>query len=314
MRAPARVKSPTSDERRLTNRRDGCDDAPMDRARPVARSFDDPDERRQLPGMEFDVIRMGDLHASRAITEPGWRWSTHVKPIVGTASCEVQHRSIVVSGHMRVQMDSGEIVDLVPGGIYVVPPGHDAWVVGDEPAVMVDISGTSGEFGVPASGERVLATLVFTDIVGSTPLAQRLGDQRWKRLIAEHDRVIADTVDRFRGRIVNSTGDGVFARFEGPARALQAAQALVAAMAALELDIRVGVHTGEVEVVGNDVRGVTVHEAARIMALGGPGEIIVSDVTRQLATGVGLTFEDSGDVELRGVSGTRHIYRLEGPH
>jgi class 3 adenylate cyclase len=109
---------------------------------------------------------------------------------------------------------------------------------------------------------------------------------------------------------VKTTGDGVFARFDGAARALHAAAAMRAATAALDIEIRVGVHTGEVELVGDDVRGVAIHEAARIMALAEGGEILVSDLTRQLATGAGLKFEDRGEVELRGVSGKRRIFRL----
>ena len=133
--------------------------------------------------------------------------------------------------------------------VQIVPAGHDAMVVGDEPVVMIDVSITAEEFGQPSSGERILATL-FTDIVGSTPLAQRLGDQRWKRLLADYDRVIAETVERFRGRIVQRTGDGVFARFDGPARAVQAGLAMVRAAASLDLCIRVGIGTGEIEVGG----------------------------------------------------------------
>jgi class 3 adenylate cyclase len=282
----------------------------VDGGRTLLHSFDDPDERRELPGIQLDFVRVGDLFASRSTTQPGWRWSTEIGPIAGTGTCQVGHRGIVISGHMRIEMDNGEVFDLVPGMVHIVPPGHDAFVVGDEPAVMIDISTSSMDFGKPSSGERVLTTLVFTDIVGSTPLAERLGDQAWKRLLGDHDRVLAEAVGRFRGRIVKTTGDGLFARFDGAARALHAALAIQAAVAPLDLDVRVGVHTGEVEVVADDVRGVAIHEAARIMALAPPGEIYVSDLTRQLATGAGLEFEDRGEVTLRGVSGTRRIYRL----
>jgi class 3 adenylate cyclase len=283
----------------------------MDRDRPRAQNFDEPDERRQLPGIELDFVRVGDLFASRSTTQPGWRWSTHIGPIAGTGSCQVAHRGIVISGHMRIEMDSGETIDLVPGLVHIVPAGHDAFVIGDEPVVMIDISTTSVEYGRPSSGERVLATLLFTDIVGSTPLAQRLGDQRWKRLVADHDRLTADVIDRYRGRVVKTTGDGVFARFDGAARALHAALAIRTAAHTIELSIRAGVHTGEIEIVGDDARGVAVHEAARIMALAEADEILVSDVTRLLATGAGFTFVDRGEVELRGVTGTHHLHRLE---
>ena len=284
---------------------------PMDRDRPQSQSLDAPDERRELPGIQLDFVRVGDLFASRSITQPGWRWSTHIGPIAGTGSCQVAHRGVVLSGHMRVEMDSGETIDLVPGLVHIVPAGHDAVVIGDEPVVMIDISTTSVEFGRPTAGERVLATLLFTDIVGSTALVERLGDQRWKRLVADHDRLTAEVIDRYRGRVVQTTGDGVFARFDGAARALHAALAIRAAAGAIDLSIRAGIHTGEVEIVGDDARGVAIHEAARIMALAKADEILVSDVTRQLAAGAGFTFEDRGEVELRGVSGTHRLHRLE---
>jgi class 3 adenylate cyclase len=282
----------------------------MDQERAQSRSLDAPDEHRDLPRAGMDIIRLGDLLAVRATFQPGWRWSTDMGPRMGTTSCPVTHRGILLAGRMRVEMDSGEVVDVEPGSIQVIPAGHDAFVVGDEPAVMVDFSSSADEIGQPSAGERVVSTLLFTDIVGSTTLAERLGDQQWKHLVAEHDRFLGDAVNRFRGRVVKTTGDGVFARFDGAARALHAAAAMVAATAPLDIEIRVGVHTGEVELVGEDVRGVAIHEAARIMALAQGGEILVSDLTRQLATGAGLTFEDRGEVELRGVSGTRRLFRL----
>lgn len=283
----------------------------MDRIRTRSQNFDEPDERRDLPGIQLDFVRVGDLFASRSITQPGWRWSTHIGPIANTGSCQVAHRGVVISGHMRVEMDDGEVIDLVPGLVHLVPAGHDAVVIGDEPVVMIDISTTSEEYGQPVSGERILATLLFTDIVGSTPLVERLGDQRWKRLVADHDRLVAEVIDRFRGRIVQTTGDGVFARFDGAARALRAALAIRTATAALDLPIRAGVHTGEIELAGDEVRGVAIHEAARIMALAGAGEILASDLTRQLATGAGLVFADRGEVALRGVTGARRVYAVE---
>jgi class 3 adenylate cyclase len=283
---------------------------PMERQRARGQNFDEPDERRDLPGIQLDFVRVGDLFASRSITQPGWRWSTHIGPIAGTGTCQVAHRGVVVSGRMRIEMDDGQVMDLVPGLVHLVPAGHDAMVIGDEPVVMIDISTTSVEYGRPASGERVLATLLFTDIVGSTQLVERLGDQRWKRLLADHDRLIAEAVDHYRGRIVQTTGDGVFARFDGAGRAMHAGLAMVDAVAPLELGIRVGIHTGEVELVGDDVRGVSVHETARIMALAGAGEILVSDVTRQLGSGAQLGFEDRGEFELRGVTGSRRLFAV----
>jgi class 3 adenylate cyclase len=283
----------------------------MDRARPQGQNFDQPDERRVLPGIELEFVRVADLFASRSTTQPGWRWSKEIGPIAGTGTCQVAHRGVVISGHMRIEMDSGEVMDLLPGLVHIVPPGHDAVVIGDEPVVMIDISTTSAEFGQPAAGERVLATLLFTDIVGSTPMAERLGDQTWKRLLTEHDRVIAEATDRFRGRIVQSTGDGVFARFDGAARALYAALAIRTATESLGLPIRTGIHTGEIEVVGEETRGIAIHEAARIMAAAGDGEILVSEVTRLLASGSEHTFTDRGEFTMRGLQAPVHLFALE---
>src|SRR3954447_5219549 len=98
----------------------------MDHPRPLTRSLDQPDERRELPGITLDFVRVGDLFCNRSTTQPGWRWSTHIGPIAGTGSCHVAHRGIVLSGHIRVEMDDGEVVDLVPGLVHIVPPGHDA--------------------------------------------------------------------------------------------------------------------------------------------------------------------------------------------
>ena len=187
----------------------------MDQERAQSRTLDEPDEHRESPRAGLDIVRLGDLLAVRATFQPGWRWSTDMGPRMGLGSCPVTHRGILLSGRMRVEMDSGEVVDVAPGSIQVIPAGHDAFVVGDEPAVMVDFSSAAAEIGQPSAGERIVSTLLFTDIVGSTQLAKRLGDQQWKRLLAEHDRFLGEAVNRFRGRVVKTTGDGVFARFDG---------------------------------------------------------------------------------------------------
>ena len=286
----------------------------MDRPRVTKRTLDDPDERRAFEKAQFQLVRLGDLTVTRLVAQPGWHWSTHVAPIAGTASCQVHHRGTILEGHLQIQMDDGGgVFDLLAGDVYDIPPGHDGRAMGDVPTVMLDMSTQMGEFGQPQAGERVLATLLFSDVVGSTPLAQRVGDDAWKRLISAHDLLIRNQVERFRGRLVSSTGDGVFARFDGAARAIHAARAIVEGTSRLDLPIRVGVHTGEIEVDRDGLRGLAIHEAARIMALAGPGEILVSEITMQLAGGGGLDFEDRGQVELRGVTGTRRLYAVASP-
>ena len=150
---------------------------------------------------------------------------------------------------------------------------------------------------------RVLVTLLFTDLVDSTRMASELGDTRWRHLLSEHYETVRAELERFGGREVSTTGDGLLATFEGPARALYSAAAIRRAAERVELQVRIGVHVGEVELVGEDVRGIAVHEAARIMAAASPGEILVSDMTRALAGAAGLAFEDRGTKTFKGLDG-----------
>jgi class 3 adenylate cyclase len=191
-----------------------------------------------------------------------------------------------------------------------VPAGHDAWVVGDEPVVTLEWVGVHG-WASPRSGERVLATLVFTDIVDSTRLAERVGDTAWNRLMDDHNLAVRRALEQYRGREVDTTGDGVFAMFDGAERAVRAALAIRRSLRALDLEIRIGIHTGEVELLpGDAVRGVAVHVAARVMSLAHTGEILLSGTTLELIDERGLTFEDRGRHELKGVSGPRQLFAL----
>ena len=154
----------------------------------------------------------------------------------------------------------------------------------------------------------MLATLLFTDIVESTALARRLGDVAWRTLLSAHFEAARAQFERYRGREVKTTGDGLLATFESPAQALHCA-ASIRRLANLEdLRVRAGVHVGEVEMVADDVRGVAVHEAARIMAAAGDDEILVSETTRALAMAAGLTFEDRGTHTLKGFDGDWHLF------
>jgi class 3 adenylate cyclase len=158
-----------------------------------------------------------------------------------------------------------------------------------------------------ADVDRVLTTVLFTDIVGSTELATSMGDQRWRSVLDAHDRVVRDQLRPFRGTEVNTTGDGFLASFDGPARALRCGQAIVGAVSALGIDVRVGIHTGECEVRGSDLGGLAVHVGARIAALAAPGDVLPSPMVKELVMGSGVEFEDRGDHELKGVPG---IWRL----
>jgi class 3 adenylate cyclase len=167
----------------------------------------------------------------------------------------------------------------------------------------------TGERPVPGA-ERVLATVLFTDIVGSTEWAARVGDQGWRRVLEEHNEIIRHQLDRFGGREVKTTGDGVLAIFDAPARAVRCALAIRDRLRSSEISIRAGLHTGEVEVMADDIGGIGVHIGSRISALAGADEIIVSSTVKDLVTGSGITFEDRGQYELKGVPDTWRLYAV----
>ena len=160
------------------------------------------------------------------------------------------------------------------------------------------------------SFDRVLATVLFTDIVDSTATAATMGDARWRDLLEEHDRIAKGIIGRFRGTYVRGTGDGLLATFDGPARGVRCAEALVEAVKSLGIEIRAGLHTGEIEYGGHDVAGVGVNIGARVGALAGTSEVWVSSTVRDLVVGSGLTFEDAGEHELKGVPERWHLYRV----
>jgi class 3 adenylate cyclase len=154
--------------------------------------------------------------------------------------------------------------------------------------------------------------VLFTDIVGSTERAAALGDRRWSALLDSHDRAIRDEVRRFKGREINTTGDGFVISFDGPARAIRCAQALVASAANLGVELRVGLHTGECEVRGDDLAGLAVHIAARVGAMAKPKEVLVSGTVKDLVVGSGIEFEDRGEHQLRGVPGGWRLFGVAG--
>jgi class 3 adenylate cyclase len=162
----------------------------------------------------------------------------------------------------------------------------------------------------PVGLDRVLATVLFTDIVGSTELATRLGDAAWKQMLAAHDERAQAEIARFGGVYIASTGDGLLATFDGPARAVRCARGIASAVRSIGLEIRAGCHTGEIEREGSDVRGITVHVGARVAALAEAGEVMVSATVKDLTAGSGLEFEDAGEYALKGVTERAHLFRL----
>ncbi len=158
--------------------------------------------------------------------------------------------------------------------------------------------------------DRVLATVMFTDIVGATEWAVALGDRRWRDLLDSHHTVIREQLTRFRGREIDTAGDGFLAAFDGPARGVRCAGAIVREMRRLGLAIRAGLHTGECEILGDKLSGIAVHTGARVASLAGAGEVLVSGTVKDLVAGSGITFEDRGVQVLKGLPGEWHLYAV----
>ena len=275
------------------------------------KSFSDPDEVRRLSNARAEVIRLGETTVARSHWSPGWRWSVDLAPTMATESCQVHHLGHSISGVLHVLTDDGESLDIPPDSIFEIPPGHDAWVVGDEPWVTLEwTSAHLVGMGPESAGERVVVTVLFTDIVDSTAMVQRMGDSVWMDLLRRHNLSLREDLNRFRGREVSTTGDGFLAVFDGASRAVRCAVAMTRSAEDLGLRIRVAIHTGEIDFVAGDVRGIAVHTAARMMSLAGANEVVVSSTTRDLIEGSGLVLEDAGVHELKGLPGPRQAFRV----
>jgi class 3 adenylate cyclase len=200
------------------------------------------------------------------------------------------------------------LAEQIRGARFVELPGEDHLLWADPEPIFAAVE----EFvtGVPATDvpDRVLTTVLFTDIVGSTEAAVALGDDAWRRTLDRHDELVERYLERYRGRRVKFTGDGVLALFDGPARAVRCAEALVDAVGALGLEIRAGVHTGEAELRRDDVGGLAVHVAARVMAVARPGEVLVTRTVTDLVAGSGIAFDSRGAQPLKGVPGAWELF------
>ena len=279
-------------------------------ARLQAKSLDTPDEVRRTPHGRVDIYALDDLVIGRMVFEPGWRWSEHVRPIAGTALCQYHHVGVCLSGRLGNRLEDGTTFEIGPGTVFEIPPGHDGWVIGDEPFVAYDFAGVRSFARVQAATERVLGAVLFTDVVNSTGMAEALGPAGWRELMGALNERAQFEIDRYRGRLIKTTGDGVLALFDGSERAVRAAASICLAAKAAGVSIRAGIHTGEIEVVAGDVRGLAVHIAARVMGLAGAGQVFVSSTTRELVADSGLAFVDAGSHELKGVTGARQLYCL----
>jgi class 3 adenylate cyclase len=277
-----------------------------------AKSFSTPDDVRTMPGMRIETVSLDEARFGHCTFEPGWRWSTDVAPLVGTASCQVRHLGYTMAGALRIVMDDGQALEIGAGTIFEIPPGHDKWVIGDEPWVAIDFggSGRAMEASLNEASNRSLATVMFTDIVASTATIERVGDAAWHDLLVAHNARLREELNVFRGREIKTTGDGFLAVFDSATRAVKCAAAMIRSARAMDLPIRIGVNTVEVELVGGDVRGIAVHAAARMLDQAGANEVLISPTTRDLLEGSDLVFEEAGSYELRGLAGARQLFRL----
>jgi class 3 adenylate cyclase len=221
-----------------------------------------------------------------------------------TLVLHVDHSPLIPLVHGRY------LADHIAGATLHVLPGGDAGVSAD-----YDLADEVGEFLTGRRHvveiDRVLTTVLFTDIVGSTEQAAALGDQKWRKVLDAHDGAVREQLRRFRGNEIKTTGDGFMASFDGPARAIRCASAISDATEHLGIQVRLGLHTGECEIRGDDLGGLAVHIAARIGGLAASGEILVSGIVKDLVAGSGLEFEDRGEYELKGVPGSWHLYSVK---
>ena len=237
-----------------------------------------------------------------------WAFGIDIRDVVPNIRVPtlILHRS----GDRYVRVGHGRwLAEHLSGAKYVELDGDDhLYFAGDQDAMLSEVQTfLTGMRGTPEV-DRVLASVLFTDIVASTERAAELGDRRWREVLDAHESVSRREVESFRGRLVKTTGDGVLATFDGPARAIRCARAIGDRIRGLGLEIRAGLHTGEVELRGEDVGGIAVNLAARVMGKAGPGETIVSSTVKDLVVGSGIEFDDRGEHELKGVPGAWRLF------
>lgn len=271
----------------------------------ASKSLGEPDETIRLPGVELDVVDLGDLTVGRAVHEPGWRWSTHVRPIVGGEWCQVRHVGVVLSGRMGILLSDGTSLEFQTDDVLDIPPGHDGYVIGHEPCVLLEWGGIRAFAGFTGGLQnRVLATLLVLEPTGADARAREMGDAAWRDFLSGYFESVRLRLQHFRGTEISLSESRIVATFQGPAQALRCAVE-IRRLASNGLRVRGGVHVGEVELVGNDVRGIAVREAERMAELATEDEILVSETTRALAAASGFRFEDRGASDLEDIPGGR---------
>ena len=280
-------------------------------SRVEVRDLDEPEAVVSHPLGATNQVRLAQTLVSRHVLQPGWSWEEHARPSVGTPSCELYHRGVVLSGRMGIRTDDGEELVVGPNQVFDLPPGHVTWVEGEDELVMVDWAGGAGFDPKPGGEARAMATILFTDIVDSTARASDAGDASWRRTVAMHDDVVRNVLPEFGGREIETAGDSFLVAFDSVESAIRCGMSLVPALAAVQLPIRVGIHSGDVVMSGDQVRGLAVHATARIVDQARAGEVLVSSTTRDLAEGAtGLTFESRGRVRLKGLNREYELFSV----
>lgn len=269
---------------------------------------EDPDFRSAVGKYERQIASPGAAAAMRRlITRLDVR---HVLPSIRVPTLVIHHSENPYTrvGHGRY------LAEHVPEARYVELPGANwaPWNAKDRDLILDEIEEfLTGVRPLPQA-DRVLATVLFTDVVDSTRHAAERGDRAWRELLERHRDLVRRQLQRHRGREINTRGDDFLAVFDGPARAIQCASAIVQGSRAIGIEIRAGLHTGEIELMGPDVGGISVHIGARISALAGAGEVLVSSTVRDLVAGSGIEFDERGPHHLKGVPGDWHIYAVKG--
>jgi class 3 adenylate cyclase len=275
----------------------------------AAKSLQEPDDTIRMKGVDVEVVDIGDLTVGRAIHQPGWRWSTHIQPMVGGEWCQVRHVGVVLSGRLGITLEDGTSFELEEDDVYDVPPGHDGYVIGHEPVVMIEWAGIRKFAGFMGGvHNRVLATLLVTGLVDAEAKARQMGDAAWKQLLSEYLEASRMRLDQAGGTEISTTRGGMLATFNSPLQALRSVAQIRDLARGDGITLRAGLHVGEIEMTANDVRGAAVHEAERIMESAEADEILVSETTKMLASTSGMTFEDRGRRSLPGLTGEWGLY------
>jgi class 3 adenylate cyclase len=252
-------------------------------------------------------IHSASPHDAIAVMEMAFEIDVrHVVPTVKVPTL-ILHRE----GDQVCHVENGRwLARHLDGAHYVELPGvdHAPWSDGDE--IVSEIQEFLTGTREPLHPDRVLATVLFTDVVGSTQRARELGDRRWRDLLERHHDVVRSELQRFRGHEVDTAGDGFFATFDGPARGIRCAKEIITAVRSVGLDVRAGLHTGEVELAGNTVRGIAVHTGARVASLAAPSEVLVSGTVKDLIAGSGIELVPRGTHELKGIPGEWPLYAV----